>query len=143
MFHGGTNPDGKRTTLEESTATGYPNDVPVKSYDFQAPLGEFGQARRSFELLKMLDLFLNDFGSELATMTPFFPAELPAGLDDASTPRVAARFNGDQGFIFINNYQRTYSLPERRNFQVRIGLPSGEITIPRRPLTIPQGAYTF
>src|SRR5208283_1151937 len=43
MFHGGTNPDGKRTTLQESQATGYLNDLPVKSYDFQAPLGEFGQ----------------------------------------------------------------------------------------------------
>ena len=43
MFHGGRNPDGKLTTLQESQATGYPNDLPVKSYDFNAPLGEFGQ----------------------------------------------------------------------------------------------------
>src|SRR5215475_9615531 len=111
MFHGGTNPDGKRTTLEESTATGYPNDVPVKSYDFQAPLGEFGQTRRSFALLKILNLFLNDFGSELAAMTSFFPAQLPATLDDVSTPRVAARVDGDHGFVFISNYQRNYPLP--------------------------------
>ena len=26
MFHGGTNPNGKLTTLQESQATGYPND---------------------------------------------------------------------------------------------------------------------
>jgi hypothetical protein len=143
MFHGGTNPDGKRTTLEESQASGYPNDVPVKSYDFQAPLGEFGQARPSFDLLKLLHLFLNDFGSELATMTPFFPAQLPASLNDVSTPRVAARFDGDHGFIFINNYQRNYPLPEHRNFQVRLELPAGEIAIPRQPLTIPGGSYTF
>ncbi|MBO0910504.1 MAG: beta-galactosidase [Acidobacteria bacterium] len=143
MFHGGTNPDGKRTTLEESTQTGYPNDVPVKSYDFQAPLGEFGQARRSFALLKMLHLFLNDFGSELAAMPPFFSAQQPASLDDVSTPRVAARVDGDQGFVFISNYQRNYPLPEHRNFQVRLDLPSGEITIPRRPLTIPKDTYTF
>src|SRR5947208_2194914 len=64
MFHGGTNPEGKKTSLQESQATGYPNDLPSKSYDFQAPLGEFGQAHRSFGALKLLTLFLNDFGHE-------------------------------------------------------------------------------
>ena len=43
MFHGGENPEGKLTTLEESQATGYPNDLPIKSYDFQAPLGAYGR----------------------------------------------------------------------------------------------------
>src|ERR1019366_1427891 len=28
MYHGGTNPEGKLSTLQESQATGYPNDVP-------------------------------------------------------------------------------------------------------------------
>jgi beta-galactosidase len=35
MFQGGENPEGKLTTLQESQATGYPNDLPVKSYDFR------------------------------------------------------------------------------------------------------------
>lgn len=48
MFQGGENPNGKLSTLQESQATGYPNDLPIKSYDFQAPLGEFGQERASF-----------------------------------------------------------------------------------------------
>jgi beta-galactosidase len=39
MYHGGVNPEGKLTTLMESQATGYWNDMPVKNYDFQAPLG--------------------------------------------------------------------------------------------------------
>ena len=34
MFHGGTNPEGKKTTLQESQATGYPNDLPVKVVRF-------------------------------------------------------------------------------------------------------------
>jgi hypothetical protein len=41
MYHGGQNPEGKLTTMQESQATGYPNDLPVKNYDFNAPLGEF------------------------------------------------------------------------------------------------------
>ena len=66
MFQGGENPDGIRTTLEESQATGYPNDLPIKSYDFQAPLGEFGEERTSLRRLKVFQYFLNDFGAELS-----------------------------------------------------------------------------
>ena len=40
MFHGGSNPIGKLTTLQESKATKYPNDYPIISYDFLSPLGE-------------------------------------------------------------------------------------------------------
>ena len=58
MFQGGTNPNGKLTTLQESQATGYPNDVPEKSYDFQAPLREFGQMNESFRKLKVIHQFI-------------------------------------------------------------------------------------
>ncbi len=143
MFHGGTNPDGKRTTLQESQATGYPNDLPVKSYDFQAPLGEFGQMNPSFRDLKTLHMFLEDFGSYLATMTAYFPNRTPTGRNDTATPRVAARFNADRGFVFVNNYQRNYPLPTRENFQVRLKTAAGEIRVPQRPTQIPSGAYVM
>jgi len=143
MFQGGENPDGKLTTLMESQATGYINDVPVKSYDFQAPLGEFGQLHDSFRALKIFHLFLNDFGSSLAPMTPYFPEKMPASKNDSATPRVAARMQGDRGFLFINNYQRLHPLPERAGFQVKIETSSGPIEIPRAPVNIPSGAYTI
>jgi len=143
MFHGGTNPDGKLTTLEESQATGYPNDMPVKSYDFQAPLGEFGQMQDSFRALKIFHLFLDDFGSSLAPMTSYFPDQMPAGKEDTATPRVAARMQGDHGFLFINNYQRLHPLPERVGFQIKLQTQSGAIEIPRAPVSIPSGAYTI
>lgn len=143
MFHGGTNPDGKRTTLQESQATGYPNDLPVKNYDFQAPLGEYGEPHSSFGVLKIFHLFLNDFGDELAPMTSYFPERMPGTLHDVETPRVAARLQGNHGFLFINNYQRTYPLPERPSFQVALELPGETVSIPRSPTTIPSGAYTF
>jgi hypothetical protein len=143
MFHGGTNPEGKRTTLQESQTTGYPNDLPLKSYDFQAPLGEFGEPHSSFGVLKTFHLFLNDFGAQLAPMTPYFPARVPGSLHDIETPRVSARLQGGHGFLFINNYQRTYPLPKHPNFQLQLKLPEKTITVPRRPLTIPSGMYTF
>ncbi len=143
MFHGGTNPDGKRTTLQESQATGYPNDLPVKSYDFQAPLGEFGQVNPSFGDLKTFHLFLNDFGSSLAAMPPYFPDRTPASKSDIATPRVAARFEGNHGFVFINNYQRNYPLPPRKDFQIRLKTTAGEVIVPRHPTAIPSGAYVI
>lgn len=143
MFHGGTNPDGKRTTLQESQATGYPNDLPVKSYDYQAPLGEFGQMNPSFRDLKTLHLFLDDFGSSLATMTPYFPDRMPASKSDTVTPRVAARFEKDHGFVFINNYQRNYPLRARKNFQLRLKTLAGEMKVPRHATEIPSGAYVM
>jgi len=143
MFHGGTNPDGKETTLQESQATGYPNDLPLKTYDFQAPLGEFGQMRESFRALKTVHLFLHDFGAALARMTSYLPKQMPAGKLDVETPRVAVRADGRSGFIFVNNYQKDHPLPERKDFQVQLKLGAKEMAVPREVVTIPAGAYTF
>lgn len=145
MYHGGTNPDGK-TPLQETTSqpdgSGY-NDMEQKSYDFQAPLGEFGQVNPSYHTMRLLHLFLNDFGDQLAPMTAHFPAQMPRSRDDATTPRVTARTDGNRGFVFINNYERTYPLGDKKDFQVALKLPAGEVKIPRTPVTIPSGAYTF
>jgi len=141
MFHGGANPQGKLTTLQESRATGYPNDLPVVSYDFQAPLGEFGEMRPSFRVLKTFHLFLQDFGSYLAPMTPFFPDRMPEGVRDSATPRAAARMNGGRGFVFFTNYQRNYPLPPRRAVQVTLKTPSETLAVPRHPVDVPTDDY--
>ena len=143
MFHGGTNPDGEKSTLQESQATGYPNDVPVRSYDFQAPLGEFGQMNPSYRDVKALNLFLSQFGTQLATTTSYFPEHMPKSKKDILTPRAAARIEGERGFIFLNNYQRTYPLPARKNFRVELKLPSQTMKVPRNGVDIPSGAYTI
>jgi beta-galactosidase len=142
MFHGGENPDGKLTTLQESLATHYANDLPQKTYDFEAPIGEFGDERESLFKLKCWNYFLNDFGSILAPMRPHAPTILPKGPRDLSVPRIAARTSGSSGFLFVNNHVRGYEMPERTGFQVSIKLPVGEIlTLPSNPVTIPANAY--
>jgi beta-galactosidase len=141
MFQGGENPDGKLTTLQESQATGYPTDVPVKSYDFQAPLSEFGEEREVFRKLKVFNYFLNDFGDLLAPMAVFAPKETPASPADLSVPRIAVRTNGEAGFVFFNNYVRYEAMPERRDFQVRIKLAKESIRVPSDPVTMGSNAY--
>lgn len=143
MFQGGENPDGKLSTLEESQATGYPNDVPIKSYDFQAPLSEFGEERESLRELKVFNYFLNDFGAELAPMTVHAPRVLPHNVDDLSTARAAVRSRGDSGFIFFNNYVRGYAMPARPATQFEIRLPgkNRSLTVPRKPVDLPSGSF--
>ena len=143
MYHGGTNPDGKLTTFQESQSSGSLNDLPLKGYDYQAPLGEFGQMHPVFSSLKILHLFLHDFGAELAPMTVSYPARQPESKSDTVTPRVTARTAGDRGFLFINNYQRNYPLAAHKSFQVELQLPSGPVDIPRRPTNVPSGAYAI
>ncbi len=141
MFHGGANPQGRLTTLQESQATKYPNDLPVRSYDFQAPLGEFGQVRESYRKIKMIHLFLNAFGSELAPMPPFAPDKLPSGPGDTSVARAAVREKDGRGFLFVNNYVRKLAMPARQGFQVSLELPGGTLKLPSRPVTVPANSY--
>jgi beta-galactosidase len=141
MFHGGRNPEGDGITLQESQRTGYPTDVPTKSYDFQAPLGEFGQERPSLDKLKLVHYFLEDFGATLAPMSPRRPAALPAEPGDLSVPRVSARTLGDRGFVFFNNHVRGAEMPRRNAFQVELKLPGGVASIPEQPIVLPSDTY--
>jgi hypothetical protein len=143
MFHGGSNPRGKLTTLQESQASGYPNDLPVISFDFQAPLGEFGQVRPSYGALKVYHLFLQDFGRVVAPMQMILPNTTPVSIYDRQTPRLAARTDGNRGFVFINNYVRNYPQPEHSAMQIELKLPSETLRIPSKPVTIPSGAYSI
>lgn len=143
MYHGGANPQGKLTALQESQSTGYPNDVPVISYDFQAPLGEFGQMNGTFRRLKALHQFIHDFGTELAPMAGVMPDVVPSGPRDTTTLRIAARTFGGRGFLFFNNYLRSYPFPEQKGVKVRLELPGETISVPDAPVDIPSQSFFF
>ena len=68
MYHGGTNPIGRDSTLQESRATGYPNDYPILNYDFATALSQYGETRPQYRWLNLLHLLAADFGRELARM---------------------------------------------------------------------------
>jgi hypothetical protein len=141
MYHGGTNPESRVTTLEENQSTMITNwnDMPVKSYDFQAPLGEYGQLRPHYHLLRRLHLFFRDFGASLATMPSALPDKRPAGRDDVSTLRWSARSDGRSGFVFVNNYERLKDLPAKPGIRFSLGLEDGPLVFPSQPVTIPAG----
>ncbi len=108
MYHGGTNPDGKLTSLQETTETGSFCSLPEKNYDFRAPLGEYGYANQSYRHLRRIAMFLHDYGEELAEMDTFIPKENPQNPDNFKDLRYAVRYNKKTGsfYLFVNNYQR-------------------------------------
>lgn len=100
MFHGGTNPIGKNGAFMNEA------QVPKRSYDYQAALGEFGQARESYSRLKSIHFFTQSFGDRLAPLATLLP-EGASQIDptDLETLRFAVRTDGKRGFLFINNFQ--------------------------------------
>ena len=137
MYHGGTNPEGHITTLNETQrtpATNY-NDMPVKNYDFQAPLGEFGQKNPHYYMLRPLHLFMKDYGETLAPMAAAFPMSTDRPKGDDSSLRWSYRNLGDSGFIFVNNYERLQNISDKKG--IRFNLE--DITFPSKSITIPAG----
>lgn len=137
MYHGGTNPDGKLTYLNENQrtpGTNY-NDLPVKTYDFQAPLGEFGQKNPHYYSLRKLHLFMHDYAEVLAPMEASFPCPQNIRKGDDSHLRWAYRSNGLSGFVFVNNYERLQDLSDKKGIQFDVC----GTQFPRKPMTIPAG----
>ncbi|MFF6880315.1 beta-galactosidase [Streptomyces sp. NPDC012474] len=142
MFHGGTNPAGELTSLQESHATGYPNDLPVLTYDFQAPLGEYGQVRPSYHELRLQHLLLAELGHRIAPMRSVLPEQSPAGQHDRDTLRWAVRTDGSCGFLFVTNHQPHEPLPDHPDTAFTIDFPlAPPLTLPSTPVTVPSGAY--
>jgi hypothetical protein len=133
MYHGGTNPDGKLTYLNETQqtiATNY-NDLPVKTYDFQAPLNEFGQKNPHYFMLRKLHLFMQDYGELLAPMEAVFPCQQDIKQGDDSFLRWSHREKDGSGFIFINNYERLQNLSAKKNVELEAcGVKFPKLTIP-------------
>ena len=117
MYHGGVNPDGKYTTLQESKATGYANDLPAKSYDFQTCLRENGLPAESYFRLRKHHIFIKNVENLLAPAKACLPENIPAPTDpeDMETLRASFRYNAEEdcGFLFINNHQRKRKMTEK------------------------------
>ncbi len=132
MYHGGSNPIGKHSYLNEFT-------VPRISYDFQAPVREYGQLNESYHRLRTLHLFLQACGTLLAPL----PVILPEGFEqltpeNVETLRYAARGNEDGGFFFLNNYQDHVEMHAHKDVHFHLTLPGTSLVFPQyQILTVP------
>lgn len=138
MFQGGRNPG---LDLEENALLGGYNDLPILNYDFQAPLGQYGEAHPVLNTVRPFHLFANAFGDRLAPMSVHAPAVEPTSRDDLQTPRLSVRSEGDHGFLFMSNYVRQYDMKAQTDVRFSVKLPGQTLTFPSKPVTIPTGAY--
>ena len=141
MYHGGTNPKGSRSGLQESRGSGSLNDLPELNYDFGAPIGEYGRINDSFYEIKLLSMFLGDFGGELAKMQTYIPPENPLKPNNFTDLRWCVRHNGEWGFLFVNNYQRRCVMAEHVCFIPNLMIKGiiTEVT----PINVKNGDYFF
>ncbi len=140
MYHGGTNPESQTgITLNETQRTlgTANNDLPVKTYDFQCPLGEFGQTYPQYYRLRPLHIFMKDYAEQLAPMEATFPSKQDLKKGDDTELRWSYRSKDGSGFIFVNNYERLQSLSAKKNIQ----LAACGVTLPK--LTIPAGTMAI
>ncbi|MBF4572402.1 beta-galactosidase [Herbiconiux sp. VKM Ac-1786] len=127
MYHGGVQVPG----TQESQATGYPNDLPLRDYDFAAPLGSFGQRRRHADLLRLQHLFAQTAADVLAPAVPSF-AE--------GEPRASLRADEEQGFLFFSTYQPAVAPLPAETVQFELTLGEHTVVVPSEAAEVPSGA---
>lgn len=140
MYHGGSNPAGRLSTLQESRATGYANDLPEINYDFHAPIGQYGTMGEGYGEIKLLALFLQDFGEDLAAMPSVIE---PEGIKpwDLHMLRRACRHDGEHGYVFFNNYQRRHKMEKHEGVTLIGHTGEGDVCFPATD--IDDGDYGF
>ena len=129
MYTGGTNPVGKISTYQSSG--------PRVSYDYQAPIREFGTLGTVMQETKKYNYFMNDFGTALAPAVAY----LPTSNQDRDNLQWAVRLNESTGYLFCSNYLYKHTRKDYKNVQFSIKLKDETIRIPRKKVTVKGGTY--
>jgi len=128
MYHGGSTPVMKGSGFFSDEPMG----VPKISYDFQAPLGEFGLEKPVYRYLRLLHLFLNDFSDRLAPMEAVVPKQMELmKSENRDDLRYAARMKDGRGFLFMINAQDHDTLRhDQTGLQIQLNLRGETLHIP-------------
>lgn len=129
MYAGGTNPVGRATTLQSSG--------PRVSYDYQAPIREFGNLGTVMKEVKKYNYFMNDFGQALAPAVAY----LPTTNENRDSLQWAVRYDGRGGYLFCSNYLYKHHRGDYDGVQFALQLPGGELRVPRSPVRVKGGTY--
>jgi len=126
MYHGGSTPifDGKFYNEEV-------NGIPKVNYDFQAPIGQYGQTRTHYRSLKTLHMFLDAYGDKLAPMQTILP-ETNASITPATKDivRYAVRSKDDSGFLFMINFQDHLDYSDIKDVSIDVKTSKEDVKFP-------------
>ncbi len=136
MYQGGSTP---RRDGDNAFFCDEPMGVTKISYDYQAPLGEFGLEHGSYRTLRLVHSFLGDWGDVLAPMETVLPEGwdkmTPGNHDDL---RCAARMKDGSGFVFMINFQdHDTTRVDQKDLQLKLNLRDETLRIPS------QGTFTL
>ena len=124
MYRGGTTPTGRRTPFLNE------GQVPRRSYDYQAAVGEFGQIRESYGRLRAIHSFCQLFSGFFETTKAVLPEHLEyLRPDDPAPLRFSVRVKGSSGFLFVNNFQDHAVMRDRQDEAVLLSLPDGDVLL--------------
>lgn len=112
---------GKHSALNECADGKWAKDCLIRSYDFQAPISEYGEIRGKYRMLNMLHMFVADFGDRLAPME-YVEAEKTPTKFDKKMLRYCMRTDGKSGFVFVSHYQRLTDLENVENAEIDTGI---------------------
>lgn len=126
MYHGGSTPVFNGKFYNEDV-----NRMPKINYDFQAPVGQFGQIRPHHKSLKTLHMFLEAYSDRLAPMKTV----LPEGYEDieptnTSALRYAVRSQEEKGFLFMINFQDDVEIQDIDDVRIEVNTGSETIRFP-------------
>lgn len=138
IYHGGRNPNF--APMQETKRTLYPNNLPVLSYDFQAPIGEYGYPKEKYFYLKLLHYFCTTFDESFPVTQPVFMEKSFFDGNDKFSSSIRINEQG-QGYHFINTYERGIKDNGTIDFMVKIKYREGIVSLPS--ITLSNGNCFF
>jgi len=138
MFHGGTNPLHPVYGFVPKW-----RDLSYMSYDFDAPISEYGLLRNSYFALRPFNEFLSNFSESLANMQ-VAEFDHPVTAPQSDSLRLIAKADHDRGYIFAANYGNVKALSDRKDIHIQVQTSAGTIRIPQvAQLNIRSGEFAI
>lgn len=129
MYVGGSNPVGQKRTYQSSG--------PRVSYDYQAPIREFGTLGTVMQETKKYNYFMNDFGASLAPAVAY----LPTSNQKRENLQWAVRTDGKSGYLFCSNILYRRHRQAFKDVRFTVKLKEETLRFPRKRVTVPDKAY--
>ena len=128
MYHGGVNPEGKLSNLQED----HPKRLPVKDYDFQIALGSSARcAKNTICCVSSTCCFRISAGGWHACR--LLPRAKAGQLERLGHLALECPLGRKSGFLFFNNRQPYEPLPDHKGVQFTIKTTAGSLPIPAIP----------
>lgn len=125
MYHGGTTPSIGNYFFTEGAG------LHNKSYDYQAPIGEFGNVSSGYYPLKLINYFLKCYGNDVAPLYPILPTTNDSiKANNTKTLRYSVRGDGNKGYLFMHNFQDHLVMNDLQGLKIDVATKSGVVTFP-------------